>query len=76
VVFAGSNSRAPYLAAEKRNGANVFGGDTYVLDADGGRQEVLFGADLLVDEYASRQLGALRLLGRGKSNDDKPGRRE
>jgi hypothetical protein len=76
VVFAASNSRAPYLAAGKGNGTNVFGGDAYVLDTDGARQEVSFGADLLVDEWASRQLGSLRLLGRRKSNDDKSPRRE
>jgi hypothetical protein len=40
------------------------------------RQEVLFGTDLLVDECASRQRGALRLLDRRKSNDDKTGHRE
>jgi hypothetical protein len=68
--------RSIRLYAGKGNGANVFGADTYVLDADGARQEVLFGADLLGDDCASRQLDALRLLGRRKSNDDKNGHRE
>jgi hypothetical protein len=48
VVFAGCNSRAPYLATGKGNGTNVFGGNTYVLDADGAQQEKQFGADLLL----------------------------
>jgi hypothetical protein len=59
------------LRAGKGNGVNVFGGNTYVLDANSARQEVRLGADLLDDECASRQLGAPRLLGRRKSNDDK-----
>jgi hypothetical protein len=55
VVFAGGNSRAPYLVARKENGVNAFGGETYAPDADGARQEVRFGGGPLADEYASRQ---------------------
>ena len=53
-VFAGGNSRAPYLVARKENGVNAFGGETYAPDADGARQEVRFGGGPLADEYASR----------------------
>jgi hypothetical protein len=51
----------------------VFGGDAYVFDADGARQEEQFGPDRLADECASRSLGDLIFFGRRKSNDDKPG---
>jgi hypothetical protein len=39
VVFAGCYSKAPFPATGKWNGANVFGGYAYVLDADGARKK-------------------------------------